>query len=216
MCHRSSTRNKEYFSQVPLPLFSPLLTYQPCRLILTYLIPTHLLTTRRLPTSTILRPYPRLHALFYPLIIAIRAGNLSDFDATLNAGEDEFVKRRIYLTLERGRDVALRNLLRKVYVVGGKESRVPLGMFTAAVRVGGNEEGVEGVEGDEVECLLANIIYKVRLFVLISSNRSVPLLSRYHFHRLPNGHKCSIITSPPRIPSPRHHSPKLTRTRHRT
>jgi len=110
--------------------------------------------------------------------------------------------------------VALRNLLRKVYVVGGKESRVPLGMFTAAVRVGGNEEGVEGVEGDEVECLLANIIYKVRLFVLISSNRSVPLLSRYLFHRLPNGHKCSIITSPPRIPSPR--SPKLTRTRHRT
>jgi hypothetical protein len=214
MCHRSSTRNKEYFSQAHLPLFSPLLTYQPCRLILTYLIPTHLLTTRRLPTSTILRPYPRLHALFYPLIIAIRAGNLSAFDATLNAGEDEFVKRRIYLTLERGRDVALRNLLRKVYVVGGKESRVPLGMFTAAVRVGGNEEGVEGVEGDEVECLLANIIYKVRLFVLISSNRSVPLLSRYLFHRLPNGHKCSIITSPPRIPSPR--SPKLTRTRHRT
>lgn len=56
--------------------------------------------------------------------------------------------------------MALRNLLRKVYVAGGKESRVPLGMFTAAVRVGGNGEGVEG---DEVECLLANIIYKVCL-----------------------------------------------------
>lgn len=73
--------------------------------------------------------------------------------------------------------MALRNLLRKVYVVGGKESRVPLGMFTAAVRVGGNGEGVEGVEGDEVECLLANIIYKVRLFHLFQPLRplAIPL-----------------------------------------
>lgn len=41
------------------------------------------------------------------------------------AGEEEFVKRRIYLPLERGRDIALRNLFRKVFIAGGfEESRM--------------------------------------------------------------------------------------------
>lgn len=81
------------------------------------------------------------------------------------------VKRRIYLTLERGRDIALRNLLRKVFLAGGFEegkdgesirrTRVPLEEFVAAVRLGSRGEA-NRVESDEVECLLANMIYKVR------------------------------------------------------
>lgn len=81
------------------------------------------------------------------------------------------MKRRIYLTLERGRDIALRNLLRKVYLAGGYEgkegeqirrTRIPLEEFVAAVRLGSSGEG-RRVESDEVECLLANMIYKVWL-----------------------------------------------------
>lgn len=141
------------------------------RLILTYLIPCHLLTTHTLPSRTLLRPYPRLSSLFTPLCICIRSGNLSGFDAALAAGEDEFVRRRIYLTLERGRDIALRNLLRKVFIAGGYEegkdggekirrTRIPLDEFVAAVRLGSSADG-NRVESDEVECLLANMIYKV-------------------------------------------------------
>lgn len=141
------------------------------RLILTYLIPCHLLTTHTLPSRTLLRPYPRLSSLFTPLCICIRSGNLSGFDAALAAGEDEFVRRRIYLTLERGRDIALRNLLRKVFISGGYEegkdggekirrTRIPLDEFVAAVRLGSRADG-NRVESDEVECLLANMIYKV-------------------------------------------------------
>lgn len=86
------------------------------------------------------------------------------------AGEDEFVKRRIYLTLERGRDIALRNLLRKVFIAGGFEeakdpnaerarrTRIPVSEFAAAISIGQKEM----MENDEVECLLANMIYKVR------------------------------------------------------
>lgn len=85
------------------------------------------------------------------------------------------MKRRIYLTLERGRDIALRNLLRKVFVAGGFEerkdpsvpairrTRVPVAEFAAAISLGSKES----VENDEVECLLANMIYKVRLQVPI-------------------------------------------------
>ena len=96
------------------------------RLILTYLIPCHLLTTHTLPTLALLSPYPRLQDLFVPLSRSIKKGDLAGFDAALAAGEDEFVKRRIYLTLERGREIALRNLLRKVFLAGGfEESKDP-------------------------------------------------------------------------------------------
>lgn len=152
------------------------------RLILTYLIPCHLLTTHTLPTTTLLTPYPRLQSLFLPLSRCIKRGDLSGFDSALRAGEDEFVKRRIYLTLERGRDIALRNLLRKVFIAGGFEppkedgkpparrTRVPVTEFAAAISLGTNE----AVDGDEVECLLANMIYKVSLVskMSLSGNKS--------------------------------------------
>jgi hypothetical protein len=140
-----------------------------CRLILTYLIPCHLLTTHTLPTQALLAPYPKLQKLFLPLSRCIKKGDLSGFDAALVAGENEFVKRRIYLTLERGRDIALRNLLRKVFIAGGYEeakdptaapvrrTRIPVAEFGAAISIGSKET----IESDEVECLLANMIYKV-------------------------------------------------------
>lgn len=147
MCHRSATRNVE--------------------LILAYLVPTRLLTSQRLPSPELLSPYPRLAQLFTPLVYAIRSGSLSDFDAALTEGEPEFVKRRIYLTLERGRDICLRNLLRKVYLASGideegkRRTRIRVDEFGTAIRLG--ERGVDGesLENDEVECLVANMIYKV-------------------------------------------------------
>lgn len=124
-----------------------------------------------MPTQALLGPYPRLQELFLPLCRCIKRGDLSGFDTALVAGEDEFVKRRIYLTLERGRDIALRNLLRKVFIAGGLEeakdytatpvrrTRIPVAEFGAAISLGSKER----MDNDEVECLLANMIYKVRV-----------------------------------------------------
>lgn len=155
-----------------LHMESPITLLTSPRLILTYLIPCHLLTTHTLPTTQLLAPFPRLQTLFGSLGACIKRGDLAGFDAALAAGEDEFVKRRIYLTLERGRDIALRNLLRKVYVAGGFEesktggplirrTRVPVAEFGAAIRLGSQAEGGRVIENDEVECLIANMIYKV-------------------------------------------------------
>ena len=124
-----------------------------------------------MPTDKLLAPFPRLKSLFGKLGHCIRTSDLAGFDAALAAGEDEFVKRRIYLTLERGRDIALRNLLRKVYLAGGFEesrdgspplrrTRIPVDEFTAAIRIG-NQNGQRQLDRDEVECILANLIYKV-------------------------------------------------------
>jgi hypothetical protein len=132
-------------------------------------------TNKTLPTGKLLAEYPRLEQLFSPLVRAIKRADLAGFDAALQAGEPEFVKRRIYLTLERGRDIVLRNLLRKVYVAGGFEplkegqveadavrrTRIPVAEFAAAMRLSFGQNNGEVLEDDEVECLLANQIYKV-------------------------------------------------------
>lgn len=148
-----------------------------CSLILTYLIPCRLITQHKLPTPSLLAEAPHLEATFGPLVSCIKRGDLTGFDQALAQGEPEFVKRRIFLTLERSRDIALRNLLRKVYLAAGyddlkegqtekdriRKSRIPIAHFAAALRMGTAGEGSgQVVEDDEVECLLANQIYKVR------------------------------------------------------
>ncbi|KAJ9632040.1 COP9 signalosome (CSN) subunit [Taxawa tesnikishii (nom. ined.)] len=127
------------------------------QLILTYLIPTRLLTSHVLPSERLLAPHPRLQRLFGSLSTCVRRGDLAGFDAALQAGEDEFVKRRIYLTLERG-----------------GMSRVPVAEFAAALRIGGEKE----IEGDEVECLIANLIYKNLLKGYISRTHSMVVLNK--------------------------------------
>lgn len=155
--------------------------------ILIYLIPCRLITSHELPTKKLLEPYPRLQELFLPLAKCIRQGDLRSFDLALQQGEDEFVKRRIYLTLERGRDIALRNLLRKVFLTGGFEepkeesatpmrrTRVPLAEFQAAI---GMCSGGEPVDADEVECLVANMIYKELMKGYIARERGIVVLSK--------------------------------------
>lgn len=130
--------------------------------------------------------YPRLQELFLPLARCIKSGNLKEFDEALKSGEDEFVKRRIYLTLERGRDIALRNLLRKVFIAGGydepkegdtapvRRTRIPVTEFQAAISMSSGQM----IEGDEVECLLANMIYKELMKGYIARERGIVVLSK--------------------------------------
>jgi len=104
----------------------------------------------------------------------------------LVAGEDEFVKRRIYLTLERGRDIALRNLLRKIFLAQGfepstdpnavpvRKTRVRVEDFAKGINVGSKE----ALENDEVECLIANMIYKNLMKGYISREKSIVVLSK--------------------------------------
>lgn len=155
-CHRASVKNRE--------------------LLLTYLIPCRLITQHVVPSKQLLSEFPRLESLFSDLVRCIKKGDLAGFDKALEAGEPEFVKRRIFLTLERGRDIALRNLFRKVYLAGGydelkpgqseadrvRKSRIPISHFAAALKIGTAGAGSETViDEEEVECFLANMIYKV-------------------------------------------------------
>lgn len=155
MCHVSASKNRQ--------------------LILTYLIPTKMITKHQLPSRGLLEAVPALSALFTPICTAVRTGNIQALDEALTTGEPEFVKRRVYLTLERSRDVTMRNLFRKVFTAGGfmplkegestpaRRTRVPIAEFGTAMQLAGADvnDGEGGIDRDEVECALANMIYKV-------------------------------------------------------
>jgi len=111
----------------------------------------------------------------------------------MEQGEDEFVKRRIYLTLERGRDILIRNLFRKVFLAGGfdppkegdtevqvRRTRVPVHEFAAALKMAGAEvdNGEGGVDTDEVECVIANSIYKNFMKGYIARERGIIVLNK--------------------------------------
>src|SRR6266480_2084171 len=137
--------------------------------------------------------YPRIQQLFGPLVIAIKRGDLAGCDKALENGFSEFAKRRIYLTLELGRNMAIRNLLRKVFVAGGydplkegqtetdrvRRTRIPMAEIYAAYRLSagthqdlpsldeasGELSFVDGeIDQAEVECLVSNQIFKVCFF----------------------------------------------------
>lgn len=167
LCHKDSLRNREQ--------------------ILTYLIPAHVVNHHQLPNDTLLSPHPVLQRIFTPLFAAIRRGSLASFDAQLSASEPELVKRRIYLTLERTRAICMRNLFRKVFLAAGWEetkdpttgevtgkirrTRVRIEEFEAGMRIGYKGATDVMIDRDEVECFLANMIYKVRcrFFIFFTS-----------------------------------------------
>ncbi|KAF2476022.1 uncharacterized protein BDR25DRAFT_300851 [Lindgomyces ingoldianus] len=173
LCHVAATKNQE--------------------LILTYLIPCRLVAKHNVPSQDLLARFPGLQRRFGPLVNCIKGGDLTGFDNALLAGEEEFVKRRIYLTLERGRDIALRNLLRKVFIAGGFEelkegqteadrirrTRITLAEFAAALRmdIGGEGSG-QVLEDDEVECMIANMIYKGLMKGYISREHAMVVLNK--------------------------------------
>lgn len=150
------------------------------QLILTYLIPAHLITTHQVPSADLFRNYPRLRTLFGPITAAIRSGNLQSFEAALEQNEDEYVKRRIYLTLERSRDIVLRNLFRKVFLISEKKTRIPVEDFRKAMgfSLAGRDGGMrKEIESEEVECLLAGMIYKGLMKGYISRGHGMVVLS---------------------------------------
>lgn len=173
--------------------------------ILTYLIPTRLLTAHRLPTRALLAPSPPLDRLFTPLCTALRRADLAAFTRALDAAEPALVHARIYLTLERARDILLRNLFRRVFLAGGFEpptaaaaaakdgeaagdaptapvrrTRIPVREFAAALVLSGADvgDGEGGWDRDEVECLIANAIYKGFMKGYIARERGMVVLSK--------------------------------------
>ncbi|KAJ3078245.1 PCI domain-containing protein 2, partial [Physocladia obscura] len=124
-------------------------------LLLSYLVPVNILAGQ-CPSLTLLAQYPFLDRLFGQLVDAIGKGQLGRFDLVLDSQRKLFIQRDIYLAVERCRIICFRNLVRRVFLIREKKTRLELHDVLTAVVVA----GCTTVDMDEIECMVANLIDK--------------------------------------------------------
>ncbi|WFC97524.1 COP9 signalosome (CSN) subunit [Malassezia yamatoensis] len=141
--------------------------------ILLYLIPMRLLHGVR-PTSSLLESYPRLFALYRPIIDACWAGDVRQYDALLAEPQLEYtlVHLGLYLALERAREICMTRLFRRVWIISGKSTRLHLKLFSHAMNWVQNAS-----EPAETEWSLATLIAKGRIKGYIAHDRQMMVLS---------------------------------------
>nr|BAA92118.1 unnamed protein product [Homo sapiens] len=130
-CHRSSQKNK--------------------RMILIYLLPVKMLLGH-MPTVELLKKYHLMQ--FAEVTRAVSEGNLLLLHEALAKHEAFFIRCGIFLTLEKLKIITYRNLFKKVYLLL-KTHQLSLDAFLVALKF----MQVEDVDIDEVQCILANLIY---------------------------------------------------------
>ena len=118
--------------------------------ILRFLIPVQILSGV-LPTAFLLEKY-RLYE-FVDVVRAIRTGNVRLFDAVLQKFIRLWVDRGLYFLLVRAKKLLLRNLVKQVYVINGRNREIPLPLLYRAFAVGAPRVPV----AEEVNCVLAGL-----------------------------------------------------------
>ncbi|GAB1292995.1 PCI domain-containing protein 2 [Apodemus speciosus] len=149
-CHRSSQKNK--------------------RMILIYLLPVKMLLGH-MPTIELLRKYHLMQ--FSEVTRAVSEGNLLLLNEALAKHETFFIRCGIFLILEKLKIITYRNLFKKVYLLL-KTHQLSLDAFLVALKF----MQVEDVDIDEVQCILANLIYMGHIKGYISHQHQKLVVSK--------------------------------------
>ncbi|GAA5907206.1 hypothetical protein JCM5296_004985 [Sporobolomyces johnsonii] len=153
-------------------------------LINDYLIPL-LLLRGILPSHKLLLRSARHKTLYGPFAQAIKDGNVNAYDRQLHVAEKRLMERGTYLVVERAREAAVRGCLKKAWILEQKPARMSVETFrryyNAAAHVGlaeDDEARKMELDGEEMECLLANCIYKGLMKGYISHAHGLVVLSK--------------------------------------
>jgi len=151
--------------------------------ILNYLLPVKLLRGR-LPTDKLLQKYSLNE--FKPLVEGIRKGDLRTFNDGLQKYQDLFIRRGTYLLLEKCKIVCYRNLCKRVWTIMQRpqlrldhivKSLVWLGAMSSSTSEK-NDTDNNNNDLDEVECILANLIFRGYVRGYISHSKRILVLSK--------------------------------------
>lgn len=149
-CHREAVANK--------------------RRILNCLIPVKMLRGR-LPTTFLLEKYS-LHE-FVPLVDGIRKGDLFTFNDGLRKYQHIFFQQGSYLLLEKSKTICYRNLYKRVYKAMNERPQLSLDRIAHVFKWLGMNSDL-----DEIECILANLIFRGYVRGYISHSKRILVLSK--------------------------------------
>ncbi len=99
-------------------------------------------------------------------------GDIGTFDRLLQQHQASFVRLGVYLVLEQVKMIAYRNLFLKIFKLSNS-TRLNLNTFVAALQWMGQDTDL-----DEVECVLANLIYQNKIKGYISHEKRFLIVSK--------------------------------------
>ena len=146
------------------------------RLIARYLLPVKLLLGQ-LPSRR-MRAQLGLDDAYGGIMEAMQTGSLRAFDQALATNLAAYIRDGTYLVLEKLRYAVLRRLLKRVLLIHAelrpeKRAQLPLALYQAALGAQG-----EAMDLDEVECVVANMIYRKYVKGYISHKSRVLVVSK--------------------------------------
>lgn len=140
------------------------------RLILEYLLCVNLFL-RKYPKDSLLKKY-KLEE-FLKIKNAIKKGDVKTFNDEIEKNQLNWIEKGIYLILENSRIIVYLNLLRKIYMILGKNSRFELKAMVVCLK----RIGVE-MEIEDVECIISSLIYQGYVQGYISHEKKILVLSK--------------------------------------
>ncbi|GAB1864053.1 CSN12-like protein [Camponotus japonicus] len=140
------------------------------RLILTYLVPVKMLLGY-MPKQNLLEKYNLME--FWELMESVRKGDLRSLEGVMAKHEIFFIDAGIYLIVEKLKLIAYRNLFKKVYLALNTH-QIPVQSLLIALQI----NGMEDIDMDETECLLANLIYEGKIKGYISYQHKKLVISK--------------------------------------
>lgn len=140
------------------------------RLILTYLVPVKMLLGY-MPKQSVLQKYNLME--FWELMESVKKGDLRSLENVMAKHEAFFIGAGIYLIVEKLKLIAYRNLFKKVYLVLNTH-QIPVQSLLVALQM----YGMEDIDMDETECLLANLIHEGKIKGYISFQHKKLVISK--------------------------------------
>uniref|UniRef100_A0A183G276 PCI domain-containing protein 2 homolog n=1 Tax=Heligmosomoides polygyrus TaxID=6339 RepID=A0A183G276_HELPZ len=171
-------RKAMFDADLPLAEKSLLYAFRNCpaeclsnkRLVLIYLIPVKMFLGH-MPTAQLLHKYQLEE--FHDVVEAVKEGNLAKLDQALEANEHFFIQCGIFLMLEKLRAITFRTLFKRISaIIGGNQ--IPLKAFYTIIQY----LGVNDVDEDELECIVANLIAEKKIKGYISHQHQKLVVSK--------------------------------------
>ncbi|KAM4701427.1 PCI domain-containing protein 2 [Discoglossus pictus] len=140
------------------------------RMILIYLLPVKMLLGH-MPTVQLLKKYDLMQ--FAEVTKSVSEGNLLLLTEALAKHETFFIRCGIFLILEKLKIITYRNLFKKVYLLL-KTHQLSLDAFLVALKF----MQVDDVDIDEVQCIIANLIFMGHIKGYISHQHQKLVVSK--------------------------------------
>ncbi|KAG5360028.1 Protein CSN12-like protein [Yarrowia sp. C11] len=140
-------------------------------LILLHLIPVQFLMTNQVPSKAVWEKFPRLQTVYHQMLTALLRGDVLSFDKAVMQRRSLFVKKYLYLAVEKMRVFVFEKLFYRVFLANDKATRITIDDYQTAAKLVGVD-----VSRDFLEATVSNMIYHDRLKGYISRERHTVVL----------------------------------------